>query len=230
MKVFAISDLHLSFSSDKPMDVFGGNWEHHFDKIKADWLKKVSNDDVVLIAGDISWAMSLENALIDFAAIEELPGDKVFIRGNHDYWWQSYKKICDVIPSKMHCLQNNAVKIGKYIFCGTRGWCLPENLDDVTDKKYIDREAIRLEMSLKAATELALPDDKIVVMTHYPPFNSKYDNSVYTSIIAAYPVEKVVYGHLHGSNVRVKFVVNKGKTNYYLTSCDLLKNELMQLY
>ena len=120
MKVFAISDPHLSFDETKPMNIFGSVWDNHWDDISADWEKKVSDEDIVLIAGDISWAMHLEDAKRDLETIGRLKGIKILIRGNHDYWWSSYKKIKEILPENTYCLQNNALKFGKYVICGTR--------------------------------------------------------------------------------------------------------------
>lgn len=228
MRIFAISDLHLSFSVNKPMDIFGGAWEGYFERIKSDWQNKVNEDDIVLVAGDISWALSLEDAQVDLAEIGKLKGNKILIRGNHDYWWSSYSKVKAILPNKVFCIQNDALKFDDVIICGTRGWTISENPEE-NDQKYINRELIRLEMSLKQAKKLQQNQEKIIVMLHYPPFNSKFQNSVFTDLIASYNITTVVYGHLHGENIRYKSVVNKGSTNYYLTSCDYLNNELLDL-
>lgn len=231
MKIFAISDLHLTNTEDKPMDIFGMSWVGHFDKIKKDWLEKVCQDDVVLIAGDISWAMSAQNALLDLMEIDKLPGKKILIRGNHDYWWQSYKKLSEMPLNTISFIQNNAIKIGKYIFCGTRGWTVPEgDKQNVEDKKIYDREVIRLKLTLEEGKKLYKEGDRIIALIHYPPFNSRFDNSALTELFALYNVDKVIYGHLHGDLGRYKAVINKGKTDYYLTSCDFLGNNLLQIY
>ncbi|MDD4315840.1 MAG: metallophosphoesterase [Clostridia bacterium] len=228
MRIFAISDLHLSFSTDKPMDIFGAAWEGHFTQIKEDWQSRVSQDDVVLIAGDISWAMSLADAKKDLDELGKLNGNIFLIRGNHDYWWNGYSKVKSILPDNVFCIQNNAVKHGAFVICGTRGWTVPERADDAEDK-YVNRELLRLDMSLKEAKRLATDGEKIILMMHYPPFNSKFEDSVFTDLIASYGITTVVYGHLHGENIRFKLKVNKGVTDYYLTSCDLLKNKLLEL-
>ncbi len=231
MKIFAISDLHLSIASDKPMNVFGGSWEGYWEKIKENWLNKVTENDVVLIAGDISWGMSLEQALPDLEAIAALPGKKVLTKGNHDYWWSTYKKITSLNLENMYFIQNNAVKIGDYIFCGTRGWTVDDD-DDFSpeDKKIYDREVIRLGLTLKSAEQLRVNDETIVGMIHYPPFNYRFEDSDFTKLFEEYGVKKVIYGHLHGNSARFKDVVNKRETNFYLTSCDFLKNDLLEIY
>ena len=124
MKVFSVSDLHLGKCCNKPMDIFGDGWSGYWDSIREDWKSRVSEDDVVLIAGDVSWAMRLDEALPDIDEIAELPGKKVILRGNHDYWWQSYQKLLDALPSGMYAVQNNAVRIGNLLVCGSRLWSL----------------------------------------------------------------------------------------------------------
>lgn len=233
MNIYAISDLHLTNSADKPMEIFGGNWENYLQKIIADWDKKVNDDDIVLIAGDISWAMSLDNVKLDIDQIARLKGKKVIIKGNHDYWWSSYNKVKQLLPEGIYAIQNNAVKIGEYIFCGTRGWLtINEPSEQSTnelsnDYKIYQREQIRLKMSLDCAKRLQTNNEEIIVLTHFPPFNAKFNDSPFTDIIASYGVKTVVYGHLHGTDCRAKLVVNKHQTNYYLTSCDQVNNELV---
>ncbi|MFW5780413.1 MAG: metallophosphoesterase, partial [Bacillota bacterium] len=202
MRIFAISDLHLAFSTDKPMDIFGNQWKGHFDKIKEDWKEKVACDDLVLIAGDISWAMSLDDAKKDLEELSELKGKIVIIRGNHDYWWSGYSKVKSILPQNVYCIQNNALKFDNYIICGTRGWTVPEKQEDAQNDKYINRECIRLKMSLDEAKKLQTDNQKIILMMHYPPFNSKLENSLFTDIISDYDINTVVYGHLHGENIR----------------------------
>lgn len=231
MKIFAISDLHLTSTEDKPMDIFGMSWVGHWDKVKLDWASKVSNDDIVIICGDVSWAMNINNAIVDLEEIDKLNGKKIIIRGNHDYWWSSYKKLTELPLKTITFIQNNAIKIDNYIFCGTRGWAVPEGEKQTSeDKKIFDREIIRLKMTLDESKKLQSNNEKIIVMMHYPPFNSKLENSPFTDLIALYDIEKVIYGHLHGACGRFKSIVNKGITNYYLTSCDFLNNTLLEVY
>jgi len=233
MKIFVISDLHLGHAVNKPMDVFGGNWVGgYWQRVQEDWKKKVTDDDAVLIGGDISWGMTLSEALPDLLEIDALPGKKFIIRGNHDYWWASMAKM-NLLPLKtITFVQNNAHKAGDFIICGTRAWTVPENLAQQTaeDKKIFDRELIRLEMSLKEASKLRTDNEKIVCMTHYPPFNSRFENSPFTDMMEKYDVDAAIYGHLHGSSSRYAAVVTKGEIKFYLTSCDYLNNELLELY
>ena len=228
MKVYCISDLHLSLTSPKPMNIFGPVWEGYWEKIVDDWKLKVKDDDIVLIAGDISWAMKLEDAVCDIKEIDKLPGKKIFIRGNHDYWWKSLTAIRNSFPERCHVIQNDSLKIGNFVFCGTRGWTIPENskVSD-EDQKMINREHQRLELSLKSATEKMCVGDKLVCMIHYPPFNSKLEDSDFTKLMEKYGVKKCVYGHLHGDASRgVKYLCKNG-VEYYLTSCDKVQNQLV---
>ena len=228
MKIYAISDLHISTNTDKPMDVFGGNWVGYLDKIKTDWQEKVAGSDIVLIAGDISWAMKLEDAICDLQEINKLPGKKVCIRGTHDYWWKSLTAIRNSLPENCYVIQNDSVKIENFVFCGTRGWTVPENeATSEEDKKMLNREQQRLELSLKSATSKLEENDKLVCLIHYPPFNSKLETSIFTDILEKYGVKKCVYGHLHGASSRGVLYFVKNGIEYYLTSCDKVNNKLV---
>ena len=226
MKVFAISDLHLSFSTDKPMDIFGESWDNYFDKISCYWMEKVGENDIVLIAGDISWAMGLNDAAIDIGHVNALSGKKVIIKGNHDYWWSSYSKVKSILPPEMYAVQNNCVKIGNVIIAGTRGWNKTSKEDDL---KIYNRELGRMKLSLDSVEKIREEGDKVIVMTHYPPFNVDLSNNEMTDVISSYDVDAVVYGHLHGKDCRAERKVFKGKTCYYLTSCDLVDNQLVDI-
>ena len=135
MAIFALSDLHLPLGIDKPMDIFGGNWEGYTDKIIENWKAKVSADDIVLIAGDISWAMKLDEAKADLEWIDKLPGKKIIIKGNHEYWWKSISAVRELLPASMMAIQNDAIKIDNYVICGTRGWNVPE-----TGKEFLEED------------------------------------------------------------------------------------------
>ena len=197
MKIFAISDLHLSINNPKPMDIFGPVWDNYVDKIFADWKEKVGEEDLVLLAGDFSWAMKLEEAIADFKLLENLPGKKIIIRGNHDYWWKSSSRLAGQYP-EMAFLKNDAVPWEKSFICGTRGWLCPnERSFTPEDEKIYKREQIRLRLSLDAAMKAGAED--IIVMMHFPPVNEKREPSAFTEILGEYPVKRVVYGHLHGA-------------------------------
>lgn len=221
MKVFAISDLHLSSDSSKPMDIFGGNWEGHFEKIKADWRSKVTEDDVVLVAGDISWAMKLPGALEDLRGLVGLPGKKIFIRGNHDYWWNGITRLRDSAPdSSFVFLQTDAVRVGNFVIAGSRGWACPGSPDySEHDQKLYQREAERFRLALDCADKLRQEGDRLIAMIHYPPFNLRGEGSLFTGLFEAHGVEKVVFGHLHGAAYFPAYSCRNG-VEYYLTSCD----------
>lgn len=233
MKIFAISDLHLCLSGAKPMDIFGGAWENYLEEIKTDWNQKVSNEDIVLMAGDMSWALKLEEATKDLEYLNSLNGKKIIVRGNHDYWWKSISALRSELPKSIYPLQNDAIKYENFIFCGTRGWSLPEPNKPYTqeDEKLYKREVIRLELSLMSAKALKTnKDDKIICLIHYPPFNSKLEENEFTKLLQKYEVNKVVYGHLHGKNSRAVNYININGIDYFLTSCDKLNNKLIQIY
>jgi len=228
MTIYAIGDLHLSGNSDKPMDIFGDQWSDHANKIKDSWLKKVSNNDVVLIPGDISWAMNLEEAMVDLEWISDLPGKKYLIRGNHDYWWSSITRLNSLFDS-IGFIQNNFFTYKEYAICGTRGWNCPNHykFTDHDEKIYL-REVSRLEMSLNAAKKSGY--DNLIVMLHYPPTNDKLEPSLFTEVLEKYNVEHVVYGHLHGQisyAAGLKGIHNN--VNYHLTSCDYAEFEMVKI-
>ena len=231
MKVYAISDLHLSSTGDKPMDIFGDKWGGYLEKIEYDWNQKVTNEDIVLISGDISWAMKLENALLDINFLTNLNGTKIIIRGNHDYWWQSITRVRSALPNNIIAIQNDAVKIGKYVFCGSRGWAVEGSPDfNEQDRKLYLREAERFTLALKHAEKLREEGDELIALIHYPPFNVRKEDSLFTTLFEKYNVNKVVYGHLHGKDAKPYFRINKNGVEYVLASCDLVDNKLVEVY
>jgi uncharacterized protein len=229
MTIYAIGDLHLPGGDTKPMDIFGSHWENHFEKIAADWRRRVEPSDLVLLPGDISWAMRLEEALPDLMAIGELPGKKVLLRGNHDYWWGTITRLRSSLPKGMYALQNDALVIGDYVICGTRGWVLPgENGLEPEDMRIYQRELMRFEMSLQDAKRKG-PGLKMLAMLHYPPFNERQDPSGFTELMEKYGVSDVVYGHLHGPGLRGGYTGAWRNIRFYLVSCDGLGFELLNL-
>ena len=149
MEIYSISDLHLSINSNKPMDIFGPVWENSFEKITEDWLNKVKEDDIVLLCGDLSWAMKQDDALEDIKLLNNLPGKKIILKGNHDYWWQGITALRSVLPKNFFAIQNDALKIEDKIFCGTRGWVMPEGKQNTEENiKIYNREVERLKLSL----------------------------------------------------------------------------------
>lgn len=229
MKVFAISDLHLSINNSKPMNIFGPVWDNYLEEIVEDWNKKVTDDDIVLLAGDLSWAMKLEDAKVDLEFLKNLKGKKILLRGNHDYWWSTIKKVRDILPENIYAIQNDSLVIGDYIFCGSRGWIVDDNKMDTNDKKIFDRELIRLEMSLKDAKAKQTDNQKIICMLHYPPFDKNNNPTKFTELLESYEIKTVVYGHLHGKILNTKEVLNLNGVTYYLTSCDMVKNKLIEI-
>ncbi len=231
MKVFAISDLHLSVNNPKPMDIFGPVWDNYLDKIFADWKEKVSDDDLVLLAGDFSWAMKLEESVQDFEMLKSLPGKKIIIRGNHDYWWKSISSVRKILPENVFALQNDALKFGNFIVCGTRLWNLPYDNKKFTedDDKIFKRELIRLEMTLDSAQKLKSGDEKVICMLHYPPYTFKEEDNEVTALIEKYGVDVVIYGHIH-AYCRQNLVLEKHGVTYYITSCDIVKNQLVTIF
>ena len=230
MKIFAISDLHISIDGNKPMDVFGGKWVDYIDKIKSDWQSKVSDDDLVLIGGDISWAMNIEDAKRDILSFADMKGKKVIIKGNHDYWWSGIGKVREMLPEGFFALQNDCIKFDNVIICGSRCWTVP-GANDFTeqDMKLYLRETERLKLSFKAVEKIRNPEDKLIALIHYPPFNVRRENSAFTDIFEENKVDAVIYGHLHGKDVRADKLVIKNGINYYLTSCDQVENKLTEI-
>lgn len=230
MKIFAISDLHLSTTCDKPMSIFGNNWDNYIEKIRSSWIQNVTDDDVVLISGDISWAMGLENALKDIDTLKDLKGKKVMIRGNHDYWWQSISKIRASLPENFFVLQNDAIKFGNVVICGSRGWTCEGTPDfSKEDKKLYLREIERFTLALKSASKIREEGDMLLAMIHYPPFNVRLENSLFTTLFESYNVNAVVYGHLHGKDSRAMKTFHKNQITYYLTSCDQVDFNLVPI-
>ena len=230
MNIYSISDLHLDINNTKPMDIFGPVWNNYLDKIVDSWNSLVQDDDVVILAGDYSWAMKLDEVVPDFDFLKNLKGTKILIRGNHDYWWSSVSRVREKLPANTYALQNDAIKIGEYIFCGNRGWLIPEGKYDTEEnQKLYNRELVRLELSMKSAKKLQTNNEKIIYITHYPPFNNKIEPSLYTKMLEEYGVSYVVFGHLHGY-VNPKMLYNEiNGIKYFLTSCDAVKNRLVKI-
>ena len=230
MNIYAISDLHLSFANPKEMDIFGENWESHFEKIRKDWRQNVKPEDFVLIPGDISWAMRLEEAQVDLDAIGALPGSKVLLKGNHDFWWSAPSRVRSALRAGTHILQYDSLEADGYLVCGTRGWILPSDKNFTQrDNVVFEREKIRLRLSLDSAMACA-KERKLIVMMHYPPISAAGEQSEFSKIIGEYPVRQVVFGHIHnGSAARQYTDVMVGDTVYNLVSCDYLDFKLKKI-
>lgn len=223
MSLFAISDLHLSIGGDKPMDVFGQLWEQHHLRLKQNWEKTVLEGDTVIIGGDISWALKLEETEDDFKFIHNLPGRKVFFKGNHDYWWQSYAKVKKALPSSICAVQNNYCPYEENIaVCGTRGWITPGSANFTEQDGIVyQRELIRLELSLTAAKKDGR-QPKVAVL-HYPPFGPELEDSEFVTVMQQFNVKICIYGHLHGDDHRRAFSGERDGITYYFTSSDYLE-------
>ena len=230
MSIFAIADLHLSFSANKPMDIYGGEWVNHTEKVKKNWETMITEEDTVIIPGDTSWALRYEDALIDLRWISELPGKKVLIKGNHDLWWNSIGKL-NALYHNMFFLQNSYYEAEGFAICGSRGWICPDD-DDFTaqDEKIYKRELGRLKMSLEAATKAGYGSKSdenkggILGTLHFPPASDSLRYSGFVELFDEYGAEKVVYGHLHGKDAYGNGLKGiRNKVEYILTSVDYLK-------
>lgn len=189
----------MSFGADKPMDVFGGKWENYTEKLYENWQKTVSRDDLVIIPGDVSWATYIEETYADFKFINELNGNKVIIKGNHDYWWTTLRKMEKFLAenkfSTIKIIHNTAIGYEDTAICGTRGWSMQECGNAEESEKILSRERQRLILSLEAARKLK--KDRIIVGMHYPPADKNNPKSCFTEIMRNYGVDCCVYGHLH---------------------------------
>ena len=202
MSIYAIADLHLSFSDPKPMDIFGENWTNHENKIIKNWTEKVKEEDTVLLPGDFSWAMELSDTFKDFEYLNNLPGKKIMLKGNHDYWWNSLKKLNEFLEENkfknITFLHNNSYEAEGHIIAGTRGWVISNKEED---KPILDRELIRLELSINEGIKKFGEDKPIIICMHYPPTNNiLMENSEFIKLMQKYNVKKCIYGHLHGSS------------------------------
>lgn len=232
MSIYAISDLHLSFGDNKPMDIFGANWEKHTEKIKENWIKKVTDNDLVILPGDFSWAMYLEDTYKDFEYLNSLPGHKILLKGNHDYWWTSLKKMREYLKEnnfeKIDFLHNNSYLFEDKIIVGTRGW-QDENAKE--DKRIIKRENLRLELSIKDGIKKYGEEKGIIACIHYPPFNRYEENELnYISTMKKYNIKTCIYGHLHGERTHkeAKTGIING-IEFKLVSCDYTKFDLVEI-
>lgn len=227
MRIFALGDPHLSFSVDKPMNIFGSHWDNHPVKIQEEWRKTVAPDDWVLLPGDISWAMRLDEAKPDLDFLGQLPGEKVIIRGNHDYWWSTISKVRRILPPTLHALQNDSIRIGDVAVCGTRGWNCPGGYDfGDRDRLVYEREVARLELSLKNADPNA---KERWVMLHFPPTNEKHHVSGFIDVMRQYEVSVCIYGHLHGDGHRNALLGERFGIRFYLVACDFLNFKPLQI-
>ena len=196
MALYAIGDLHLCLGAPKPMDVFGGAWVGYLDKLK-EGLSVIQPEDTTVLLGDLSWALNLDDSREDFAWINKIPGRKIILKGNHDYWWSTAAKFYDFCDrngfSNLNILNNNHFEYDGFAICGTRGWFYEEERSDTHDEKVFKRELIRLESSLKSAG-----DKPKKVFLHYPPLYKGYRCDEIIALLKTYGVQECYYGHLHG--------------------------------
>ena len=207
MSLFSIADLHLSLASDKPMDVFGARWDSYAAKLEKNWRALVSPEDTVVVPGDISWAMSLEEAETDLAFVNALPGFKLLGKGNHDYWWSTMTKMRAFTRehgfTTIDFLHNNAYRRDGFILCGSRGWYVEERLQNARDNadyaKIVAREAARLSLSIREAEALrSSPDDEILVYLHFPPVFRNFVCRELVDVLHEHSIRRCYFGHIHG--------------------------------
>lgn len=229
MNIYAIADLHLSGNPPtKPMDIFGSHWQSHWPKIKTDWLQKVTEDDIVLLPGDLSWGMRWQEAMADLVEIIALPGRKILIRGNHDYWWQTISKMSKAVDNRLTFLQNSFVLAGDWAICGSRGWIYPGDKEFKADDLVIyQRELGRLRLSLEAARQAGR--GKIIVMLHFPPTDANFRTTGFTELLDEFSVQVCVYGHLHGEAAKTGPIGIQNQTAYLLVACDATGFMLRQI-
>lgn len=231
MALFVLSDTHLSFADDKPMDVFGRRWQNYTERLKRNWNAVVETDDTVVVAGDISWAMSHTGAKEDFLFLHRLNGKKIVGKGNHDYWWTSKKKL-DALMSELGIddikfLHNNAYTAEGFIVAGSRGWYIDENNKNAPDAadfdKIVAREVIRLEISLKEAVKLkGESDTEIIAFLHFPPVMGTFVCRPIVDLLKSYDIKRCYFGHIHGAYDLPSHFNFEG-IEYYITSADYLE-------
>lgn len=220
MSLFAIADTHLSLGTDKPMDIFKG-WSGYVDKLKENWERAVTDSDTVVIAGDISWGMSLDGALEDFKFIDSLPGQKIILKGNHDYWWTTMKKMDTFLSQHdiktIRFLHNNTLTAGNIAVCGSRGWFF--DAEESADNKVLLREAGRLRTSINLAKETGLEP---VVFLHYPPITQNMVCEEIFNVLLETGIKRCYYGHLHGPSMTRSINSVRDGIEFALISCDFL--------
>lgn len=224
MALFTISDLHLSFGVEKPMNIFGSRWDNYEERLKANWIDQVREDDTVLLLGDFSWAMYLNEAIEDFKFLASLPGKKILIKGNHDYWWETKRKMNKFLKENnfenIYFLDNNFYKHDNYAICGSRAWIIPSG-EECDDKVMMARELGRLRYSIDMAQKDG--NDKFIIITHYPPTKE------FRELAENIDVNKWFFGHLHGniSPENIEYTIDG--INYRCVSADICGFELIKI-
>ena len=220
MALYAIGDLHLCLGAPKPMDIFGGAWVGYMDKLK-EGMSVITPEDTTVLLGDLSWALDMDHAVEDFAWINQIPGKKIILKGNHDYWWSTvakFRKFCEANGfTDMHLLNNNCFEYDDWAICGTRGWFFEEERHGAHDEKVFKRELCRLEASLKAAGET-----KKMVFLHYPPRYKGYECREILDLFERYGVRRCYYGHLHGGSHKLAMEGLWDHVEYRLVAADYI--------
>ena len=233
MAIYTIGDLHLSLKHPKPMDIFGNNWENHEEKIKQDWLSKVTEKDLVILPGDFSWETYLKETDKDFEYINNLPGKKLLLKGNHDYWWTTVSSMRNFIKENnfenIDFIYNNSYEFENYLIAGTRGWSVKEE----GNEKMLNRETIRLDLSLQDATKKYGTEKEILVFMHYPPITQtdlqQNQEPEFVRIMKKYNVKKCYYGHLHSTSINDAVEGNYFGIDFKLVSSDSLNFKLYKI-
>lgn len=234
MAIYTIGDLHLSFHENKPMSIFGENWEGHEEKIKKDWTKKVQENDLVVIPGDFSWSTYLKDTVQDFDYLNKLPGKKLLLKGNHDYWWTTVTSMKNFLQENrfenIDFLYNNSYEYENYIICGTRGW---SSTEDGEDRKLLKRETIRLELSLQDGIKNYGKEKEILVFMHYPPINNsnliQNETNDFIRIMQKYDVKRCYYGHLHSNSIQEAVEGKNFGIDFKLVSADGVDFKLVKI-
>jgi len=234
MSIYTIGDLHLSFNENKPMSVFGDNWEGHEEKVKNNWIENVKENDLVILPGDFSWSMYLKDTYKDFKYLDTLPGKKLLLKGNHDYWWSTVTSMKKYLQENkienIDFLYNNSYEFENCIIVGTRGWSQTE---DNEDKKLSKREALRLELSIQDGINKYGEEKEIIVFMHYPPITSanllKNEMTDYIKIMKKYNINKCYYGHLHSTSIKEAVEGEHFGIHFKLVSADGLDFKLLKI-
>lgn len=228
MNVYAIADLHFDNKKEKPMNIFGDNWICHEEKIINNWKQNIKNSDLILLPGDISWAVKLEDAKADLLKIDELPGIKIIGKGNHDYWWATSNKLDNLGMKTINFLKNNFYEFDDVVVCGTRGWdSMEEHSDGTNNEKIFIRELNRFKMSLEKTKNLKKHK---IAMLHYPPFNSEQKPNEFFVLMKEYKINTCIYGHLHGEEGHKNIVEgNVDGIDLHCVACDYLDFNLKKI-
>ena len=233
MSIYTIGDLHLSFHENKPMSIFGNNWEGHEEKVKKNWIENVEENDLVVLPGDFSWSTYLKDTYEDFSYLNELPGKKLLLKGNHDYWWTTLTSMRNFLNENnfknIDFIYNNSYEFENYAITGTRGWVITEQADD---KRLLNRELARLELSLKEANS-KYEEKEIIVFMHYPPITynniSNNEPSDFVKLMMKYNVKKCYYGHLHSVSIKEAVEGKYFGIKFKLVSADGLDFKLLKI-